>query len=126
MLPKLQDGYMRPEAWVGCIEICLTRGVKHQGARDQTRKLNCWAALQLSSCKPDYVGVVEVERRRPLEVMAAILEERAPERLEQFFRAHGAAEAAAMAWALASAPPPGTSPVRAQDVPEGQALESCQ
>ena len=49
-------------------------------------------------------GVLEVERVRPAEVLAAMLEERSSAKLEAFFRAYGAPEAAAMALLLATSP----------------------
>ncbi|MEW5305512.1 MAG: hypothetical protein WDW36_008046 [Sanguina aurantia] len=50
-------------------------------------------------------GTMEVERRRPVDVLASILEERSPEKLRSFFDIYGAVEAAAMCYILATAAP---------------------
>ena len=50
-------------------------------------------------------GVVELEKRRPVDVLALILEEKNTAKLEQFFRSYGAAEVAAMCFMLATQPP---------------------
>lgn len=50
-------------------------------------------------------GVVELEKRRPLDTLALILEERNAGKLEQLFRSYGAAEVAAMCFALATQSP---------------------
>ena len=50
-------------------------------------------------------GVVELEKRRPVDTLALILEERSPAKLEQFFRSYGAAEVAAMCFMLATQSP---------------------
>ena len=47
-------------------------------------------------------GTLELERRRPVDVLAALLAERDAARLAQFFAAFGAAEAAAMCFMLAA------------------------
>eukprot|EP00879_Flechtneria_rotunda_P022745 GHRR01024022.1.p1 GENE.GHRR01024022.1~~GHRR01024022.1.p1 ORF type:complete len:934 (+),score=353.75 GHRR01024022.1:671-3472(+) len=47
-------------------------------------------------------GVLELERRRPVDVLQALLQERAPEKLQQFFEAYGAPEAAAMCYLIAA------------------------
>lgn len=57
-------------------------------------------------------GVLEVEKRRPVDVLASILEERSAQKLEQFFIGYGAAEGAAMCFYLATCPPSAASPVR--------------
>ncbi len=49
-------------------------------------------------------GTLQLERRRPVDVLWAILEERSPPKLDAFFRAFGAAEAACMCYQLAAAP----------------------
>lgn len=48
-------------------------------------------------------GVLQLERRRPVDVLQALLQERSPEKLQQFFEAYGAPEAAAMCYLLATA-----------------------
>lgn len=48
-------------------------------------------------------GVLELERRRPVDVLQALLQERSPEKLQQFFEAYGAPEAAAMCYLIATA-----------------------
>ena len=65
---------------------------------------------QLSLAPPRFVvintaGVVELEKRRPADTLALILEERTPAKLEQFFRSYGAAEVAAMCFMLATQSP---------------------
>jgi len=57
-------------------------------------------------------GVVELEKRRPIDVLVRVLEERHPDRVRQFFEAYGAPEAAAMCINIASSRP-GTYPVDA-------------
>ena len=47
-------------------------------------------------------GVVELEKRRPVDSLALILEERNAAKLEQFFRSYGPAEVAAMCFMLAT------------------------
>lgn len=49
-------------------------------------------------------GVVELEKRRPADALAIILEEKNSAKLEQFFRAYGPAEVAAMCLMLATQP----------------------
>ena len=49
-------------------------------------------------------GVVELEKRRPADALAIILEEKNSAKLEQFFRAYGPAEVAAMCFMLATQP----------------------
>lgn len=63
-------------------------------------------------CQVSTAGVLEVEKRRPVDVLANILEERSAAKLEQFFRSYGAAEAAAMCFMLATSPAASASPVR--------------
>ncbi len=48
--------------------------------------------------------MLELERRRPVDILQAMLEERASERVEQFFKAYGAGEAAAMCLMLIISP----------------------
>ena len=65
---------------------------------------------QLSLQPPRFVvintaGVVELEKRRPVDTLALILEERSTAKLEQFFRSYGAAEVAAMCFMLATQSP---------------------
>ena len=71
--------------------------------------------------------MLEMEKRRPVDVLAAVLEERVPARLESFFRTYDPAEAAAMAVQLATSPPTVISTVRAcgsrQWLPYGAWLE---
>ena len=59
-----------------------------------------------------------MEKRRPVDILAAILEERAPGKLESFFRTYEAAEAACMAYQLATSPASMVSAVRPK--PEGK------
>lgn len=71
---------------------------------------------QLSGAPQPFViistaGVLEVEKRRPVDVLASILEERSAAKLEQFFRGYGAAEVAAMCFCLATCPPSAASSV---------------
>ena len=47
-------------------------------------------------------GVVELEKRRPVDSLALILEERSAAKVEQFFRSYGPAEVAAMCFMLAT------------------------
>jgi nuclear pore complex protein Nup155 len=51
-------------------------------------------------------GVLELAKLRPADVLAALLTERAPAKVEQFFQSYGAPEAAAMCVQLAAAGPP--------------------
>lgn len=60
-------------------------------------------------------GVLEVEKRRPVDVLASILEERSAPKLEQFFAGYGAAEVAAMCFCLATCPPSTASPVHSSN-----------
>lgn len=55
-------------------------------------------------------GVLELDKLRPVDVLQSLLEERATAKVEAFFKAYGAAEAAAMAMQLAAAPT-GTVPL---------------
>jgi len=48
--------------------------------------------------------VLKVEKRRPVDVLAAILDGRAPATLEAFFRTYDAGEAAAMCYQLVTSP----------------------
>ncbi len=50
-------------------------------------------------------GVLELEKRRPADILAALLSERDGPKLQQFFAAFGAAEAAAMCYLLATSAP---------------------
>lgn len=59
-------------------------------------------------------GVLEMEKRRPVDVLAAILEERVPGKLESFFRSYDPAEAACMAYQLATSPTSSFPAVRTQ------------
>ncbi|PSC67210.1 nuclear pore complex NUP155 [Micractinium conductrix] len=54
-------------------------------------------------------GVLEIEKMRPVDVLAQLLEQRDATKLELFFKAYGAAEAAAMCILLATAAPPQAS-----------------
>jgi nuclear pore complex protein Nup155 len=47
-------------------------------------------------------GVLEVERRRPVDLLAGLLLEGSPAKLQQFFGSYGSAEAAAMCYTLAT------------------------
>ncbi|KAK9806121.1 hypothetical protein WJX72_002210 [[Myrmecia] bisecta] len=49
-------------------------------------------------------GVLELEKRRAVDVVQQILEERSGAKLEQFFKSYGAAEVAAMCFMLATMP----------------------
>ncbi len=49
-------------------------------------------------------GVLKVEKRRPVDVLAAILDGRVPATLEAFFRTYDAGEAAAMCYQLVTSP----------------------
>ena len=57
-------------------------------------------------------GVLELEKRRPVDVLQQMLEERSNSKLEQFFKSYGAAEVAAMCILLVTSPPSDTSAVR--------------
>ena len=57
-------------------------------------------------------GVLEMEKRRPVDLLAAILEERVPAKLESFFRSYDPSEAACMAYQLATSPTTSISVVR--------------
>ena len=50
-------------------------------------------------------GGIELEKRRPVDTFALILEEKNTGKLEQFFRSYGAAEVAAMCFMLATQSP---------------------
>ncbi|GIL76872.1 hypothetical protein Vretifemale_6406 [Volvox reticuliferus] len=52
-------------------------------------------------------GVMELEKRRPVELLMQILERNSPDQLRSFFQAYGAAEAAAMCYQIATSGPPG-------------------
>ncbi|KAI3427442.1 hypothetical protein D9Q98_010357 [Chlorella vulgaris] len=54
-------------------------------------------------------GVMEVEKMRPVDVLAQLLEQRDAAKLDAFFTSYGAAEAAAMCILLATAGPPQAS-----------------
>lgn len=56
--------------------------------------------------------MLEFEKRRPVDVLHQMLEERSSTKLEQFFKSYGAAEVAAMCFLLVNAPPPDASVVR--------------
>ena len=56
--------------------------------------------------------MLEFQKRRPADVLAAVLEERSAAQLEQFVALYGAAEAAAMCFLLATAPALGVTSVR--------------
>jgi nuclear pore complex protein Nup155 len=58
-------------------------------------------------------GVLELERRRPVDVLCAMLEERSTDKMEQFFKSYGAGESAAMCLMLIIAPIGQVSTVRA-------------
>ena len=64
-------------------------------------------------------GVLEFEKRRPVDILHQMLEERSSTKLEQFFKSYGAAEVAAMCFLLVNAPPPDASVVRLLGVPGG-------
>ncbi|KXZ50010.1 hypothetical protein GPECTOR_18g164 [Gonium pectorale] len=51
-------------------------------------------------------GVLELEKRRPVELLVHILERNSQEQLRSFFQAYGAVEAAAMCYMVATAGPP--------------------
>lgn len=50
-------------------------------------------------------GVLEMVKRRPVDVLQTFLEERASTKIDQFFGSYGAAEAAATCLLLCTAPP---------------------
>ena len=52
-----------------------------------------------------HAGVLEMVKRRPVDVLQTFLEERAPTKIDQFFGSYGAAEAAATCLLLCTAPP---------------------
>ncbi|GLC36182.1 hypothetical protein PLESTB_001371300 [Pleodorina starrii] len=52
-------------------------------------------------------GVVELEKRRPVELLMQILERNSQEQLRSFFQAYGSVEAAAMCYLIATSGPPG-------------------
>ncbi|GLI65285.1 hypothetical protein VaNZ11_008776 [Volvox africanus] len=52
-------------------------------------------------------GVMELEKRRPVELLMQILERSTSDQLRSFFQAYGAAEAAAMCYQIATSGPPG-------------------
>jgi len=56
--------------------------------------------------------VLEFEKRRPVDVLAAVLAERGGARLDQFVHLYGAAEVAAMCYLLVTSPGPGVSAAR--------------
>ncbi len=56
--------------------------------------------------------MLKVEKRRPVDVLGAILDDRAPAKLEAFFRTYDAAEAAAMCYQLATSPATAVPTVR--------------
>mmetsp|Transcript_20731 Transcript_20731/g.49379 ORF Transcript_20731/g.49379 Transcript_20731/m.49379 type:complete len:994 (-) Transcript_20731:270-3251(-) len=49
-------------------------------------------------------GVLELERRRPVDILQVLLEDRATERVEEFFRVYGPGESAAMCLMLIISP----------------------
>ena len=58
--------------------------------------------------------MLELEKRRPVDILQQMLEERSNNKLEQFFKSYGAAEVAAMCFLLVTSPPADASAVRSQ------------
>lgn len=54
---------------------------------------------------------MEFEKRRPVEILQQMFEERSGTKLEQFFKSYGAAEVAGMCFLLINAPPADASAV---------------
>ena len=61
-------------------------------------------------------GVMKVEKRRPVDVLGAILDDRASAKLEAFFCTYDASEAASMCYQLATSPATVVSTVRYQTI----------
>lgn len=55
--------------------------------------------------------MLEFEKRRPVDVLQQMFEERSSTKLEQFFKSYGPAEVAAMCFLLVNAPPADASVV---------------
>ena len=70
-------------------------------------------------------GVVELEKRRPVDTLALILEERNTAKLEQFFRSYGAAEVAAMCFMLATQSPSAVPQASRPSLPIHPTLTQC-
>ena len=56
-------------------------------------------------------GVLELEKRRPVDILQQMLEERSTNKMEQFFKSYGAAEVASMCFSLITSTPAGASAV---------------
>ena len=56
-------------------------------------------------------GVLELEKRRPVDILQQMLEERSSNKMEQFFKSYGAAEVASMCFSLITSTPAGASAV---------------
>ena len=57
------------------------------------------------------VGVLELEKRRPVDILQQMLEERSSNKMEQFFKSYGASEVASMCFSLITSTPAGASAV---------------
>ena len=55
--------------------------------------------------------MLELEKRRPVDVLQQMLEERSTTKMEQFFKSYGSSEVAAMCFSLITSTPPGASAV---------------
>jgi len=60
-------------------------------------------------------GVIELEKRRPIDILQQILEERSSDKLRQFFEAFGPPEAAAMCFMVAASRPGQVSAVAVRE-----------
>ena len=94
----------------GCVgSVCaMASDEAHSGtSRQPDLAMRNELTTQLSLAPARFVvvntaGVVELEKRRPVDSLAIILEQRSAAMLEQFFRSYGPAEVAAMCFMLAT------------------------
>ncbi|KAL4425159.1 hypothetical protein ABPG77_008264 [Micractinium sp. CCAP 211/92] len=82
----------------------LLLGGLETAVRDELTTQNLGAAPRFVMVTT--AGVLELEKLRPVDVLAQLLEQRDAAKLEMFFKSYGAPEAAAMCILLATAGPP--------------------
>lgn len=85
----------------------LMLGGLETSVRDELTTQNLGAAPRFVMVTT--AGVLEMEKMRPVDVLAQLLEQRDASKLEVFFKSYGAPEAAAMCILLATAGPPQVS-----------------
>jgi hypothetical protein len=93
-----------------CLCACARSQLSRHRARPLTALINPFRAFRLHPTPQRFVlistaGVLELEKRRPVDVLAALLSERDAPKLGQFFSAFGPAEAAAMCYLLVTSDP---------------------